>query len=110
MSSWKPWSQRAAARLGWLAGRGASLDVIRADRWIGGNRTTQAIHRAAARWRLPLGAPEPDALAVHIPPRDREVLEQAAAARGLSVASFAATLLHVISRERLFSAVLDDDR
>jgi hypothetical protein len=66
---------------------------------IGANRTTQAINRAAGRWHVPFGTSEPDALAVHIPPRDREVLEQAAAARGLSVASFAATLLHVISRE-----------
>jgi hypothetical protein len=93
-----------------LAGRGASLDAILADHWIGGDRTPQAIHRAAVRWRVPLGVSEPDTLAVHLPPPDREVLEQAAAARGLSVASFAATLIHTIARERLFNAVLDDDR
>lgn len=51
-----------------------------------------------------------DVLAVHIPPRDREALEQAAANRGLSAASFTATLIHTIARERLFNAVLDDDQ
>ena len=39
-----------------------------------------------------------------------EILEQAAAARGLSTASFAATLIHTIARERLFNAVLDDEQ
>jgi hypothetical protein len=40
----------------------------------------------------------------------RAVQAVAAEARGLSVASFAATLIHTIARERLFRAVLDDDR
>jgi hypothetical protein len=103
-------SKSAKVVLGWLAARGASLDDIRADRWIGGNRTPQAIHRAAVRWRVPLGEPMADVLAVHIPSRDREALEQAAANRGLSAAPFTATLIHTIAREQLFNAVLDDDQ
>ena len=112
MPGGRAWTLRKAARLGWLAARGASLDDIRADRWIGGNRTPQSIHRATVRWHVPISTSEPmaDVLAVHVPPRDREVLEQAAATRGLSVASFAATLIHTIARERLFNAVLDDDQ
>ena len=51
-----------------------------------------------------------DVLAIHIPPRDRESLEPAAANRGLCAASFTATLIHTITRERLSNAVLDDDQ
>ena len=51
-----------------------------------------------------------DMLAVHVPLRDRELLEQAAQERGLSAASFAADLLHVITSQRLIRAVMDDDR
>jgi hypothetical protein len=50
------------------------------------------------------------ALAVPIPPADQEILQQAAEARGLSAASFAADLLHVITSQRLIRAVMDDDR
>jgi hypothetical protein len=36
------------------------------------------------------------------------MLEHAAADRGVSVASLAATLVHLVVAERLFDAVLDD--
>jgi hypothetical protein len=48
-------------------------------------------------------------LSIPLPPADQKILEQAAAARGLSMASFAASLIHAIASERLFNAVLDDD-
>ena len=73
----------------------------------------------ATRWGLSFGdgsapaaastAASPS-LAVPLPPADQEILEAAAQARGLSAASFAADLLHVITSQRLIRAVMDDDR
>ena len=47
-------------------------------------------------------------LAVPIPPADMTIIQDAAAARGLSAESFAADLLHLVASERLISAVMDD--
>ena len=109
------WTHKRADWFGFRLGRGASLESVLRDRRIG-VQSEQALRGVATRWGLSFGGngastvSSPSSLAVPIPPADQEILEQAAAARGLSVASFAATLLHVISRERLFSAVLDDDQ
>ena len=66
---------------------------------------SRASAHAATEWRVKFGsggAPKDDAmLSVHVAPTDREVLEQAAAVRGLSTASFPASLVHVITSERL---------
>ena len=106
------WTPKQAARLGFLAGRGASLDAVRSDPLLRG-RSEQSLCHAATAWRLKFGAggaPKDDAtLVVPIPPADLPVLEDAAAARGLSPASFAATLLHTITSQRLITAVMDDD-
>ena len=122
------WTPKRAARLGWLAGRGASLRSVLQDAEIGAV-TARSLRQAATRWHIEFGrgargrlrhhaanhGPQ-DAgrgnspLAIPIPPGDQEILEQAAAARGLSVASFAADLLHVIASQRLIRAVMDDDR
>jgi hypothetical protein len=104
------WTPKAAARLGFLAGKGASFDMIMADRLIR-SRSAQSVSKTATQWKLPLGsggAPAPT-LAVPVTARDEEALQAAAAARGLSPASFVATLVHIAVCERLFRAIMDDD-
>jgi hypothetical protein len=107
------WAPKQAARLGFLAGRGSSLDALRSDPLLRG-RSEQSLCHAATQWRVKFGsggAPKDDAmLSIHVTPTDREVLEQAAAERGLSTASFTASLVHVITSERLLQAVMDDSR
>ena len=103
------WTPKRAARLGWLAGRGASLRSVLQDAEIGAV-TARSLRQAATRWHIEQDAGRGNSpLAIPIPPGDQEILEQAAAARGLSVASFAADLLHVIASQRLIGAVMDDD-
>jgi hypothetical protein len=75
-----------------------------------GAKSAQAVKGVATCWGLAFGDDKSPLLAIPLPPADQKILEQAAADRGLSVASFAATLIHTITRERLFNAVLDDDR
>ena len=110
------WTPARAARLGYLAGRGASLRTVLEDMEIGA-ASTQSLRHVATRWGLRFGRDEPPkkssappALAIPIPSGDQALLAEAAAARGLSVASFAASLLHVAVAERLIGAILDDDR
>jgi hypothetical protein len=61
----------------------------------------------ATRWNLSLGT---GGLRIVIPmsSRDRDLLERAAADRGVRVASLAASLIHTVVAERLVDAVLDD--
>ncbi len=107
------WTPKRAARLGWLAGRGMSMESVLRDRQVGAI-SEQSLRHTATRWGLHFGNVEAPAkaplLSIPVPPGDQEILDQAAAARGLSTASFAATLIHVIASERLFAAVMDDDR
>jgi hypothetical protein len=81
------WTPKQAARFGYLAGKGASLDTVRADPILRG-RSAQSFSHASTRWHIPVNgaAATADAatLAVPIPPADLPVLEDAAAARGLS--------------------------
>ena len=112
------WTPRRAAWFGFCLGRGASLESVLRDRRIGA-QSAQQLRGVATRWGLAFGDGSSSgassgggssSLAVPIPAADQEILQVAAEARGLSAASFAADLLHVIARERLFNAVLDDDR
>jgi hypothetical protein len=103
------WTPARAARLGYLAGRGVSMESVLRDRRIGA-KSVQALRGIATRWGLHFGSAAAPLLSIPLPPGDQEILEQAAAARGLSTASFAASLIHTIASERLFNAVLDDDR
>lgn len=103
------WTPRRAAWFGFRLGRGASLESVLRDRRIGAQSERQ-LRGCATRWGLTFGNDSRSPpLAVPVPASDREILEQAAAACGLSVTSFAATLIHTIARERLFNAVLDDE-
>ena len=82
------------------------------DRQVGAI-SEQSLRHVATRWGLHFGnveAPAAPPLAVPLPPGDQEILEQAAAVRGLSVPSFVATLVHTITAELLIGAVMDDDR
>ena len=103
------WTPKRAARLGWLAGRGVSMESVLRDRRVGA-KSEQSLRHVATRWGLHFGSDAPPPLSIPLPPGDQEILEQAAAVRGLSTASFAATLIHTIASERLFNAVLDDDQ
>jgi hypothetical protein len=102
------WTPARAARLGYLAGRGASLHTVLKDMEIGA-ASAQSLRYVATRWNLKFGREvrsgpqdaEAPPLAIPLPPGDLEVLEMAAQARGLSVASFTATLLCTLTRERL---------
>jgi hypothetical protein len=94
------------------------MESVLRDRRLGA-RSEQQLRCIATRWGLafggngasvaPLTASSSSSLAVPVPPADREILEQAAQERGLSTASFAADLLHVIASQRLIRAVMDDD-
>ena len=104
------WTNRRAAWFGFRLGRGASLESVLRDRRIGA-QSAQQVRGLATRWGLTFGDDSRSpALAIPLPAADQEILEAAAANRGLSAASFAATLIHTIARERLFNAVMDDDR
>jgi hypothetical protein len=104
----RQWTPERAARVGYLTGIGCSAEAVTADPDVGA-RSEQSVRHVATRWRLPLGN---GGLRIGIPisPADQELLEHAASARGLSVASLIANLVNVVSRERLVDAVLDDDR
>ena len=107
MNQWPP---RRAAWFGFRLGRGASLESVLRDRQIGA-RSEQQVRGCATRWGLSFGDDSKSpTLSIPLPPADQEILEAAAAYRGLSAASFAASLIHIIARERLFNAVLDDHR
>jgi hypothetical protein len=107
------WTPARAARLGFLAGKGASIDVVRADPMFR-SRSEQSLAHASTRWHISFGSggapPKADALAVHVSERDLEILEAAAHERGLSVASFTATMIHIAAAERLLGAIMDDER
>jgi hypothetical protein len=102
----RQWTAARAARFGYLAGCGCSAEAILADDDVGA-KSLQAARSVATRWGLSLGA---GGMRTVIPmsPRDHDLLERAATARGVSVASLVATLVHVVRSERLVDAVLDD--
>jgi hypothetical protein len=72
------WTLKQAARFGWLAGKGASIDVVRADPMFR-SRSEQSLAHASTRWHISFGSggapPKADALAVHVSERDLEILE-----------------------------------
>jgi hypothetical protein len=72
-----------------------------------GARSERAIRCAASRWRVPLGADAPFAIALTAD--DREALQGAADDRGVPATTLAATILRLVCRDGLLSAVLDDD-
>jgi hypothetical protein len=84
------------------------MESVLRDRRVGA-KSEYALRHTATRWGLHFGRAEAPLLSIPIPPADQEILEQAAATRGLSVASFVASVVHTVASERLFNAVLDDE-
>jgi hypothetical protein len=102
----RKWTSGRAARFGYLAGVGflprASWPTMPSNAKI-----LQAVLGLATHWKLSLGT---GGLRIMIPmsSRDRDLLERAAAGRGVSVSSLAASLIRTVVAERLVDAVLDD--
>ena len=66
------WNLKRAARLGYLAGRGLSVESIMADHVIAA-RSERAVRCAASRWGLALGIGSP--FTILLPLEDRLALE-----------------------------------
>lgn len=75
------WTPGAAARLGYLAGRGLSLESILADEQLC-MRGEYSIRQAAARWKLAMGVGTPFTIFPSL--NDRLRLQQEATSRGMS--------------------------
>ena len=98
------WTLLRAARLGYLAGRGLSVNSIMADDTIAA-RSERAVRVAASRWRVPIGT---GGLPVALSSDDRRRLDDAARARGTTSADLALTLLRMVVQQDLIKAVIDD--
>jgi hypothetical protein len=75
------WNLKRAARLGYLAGRGLSVESVIADHVIAA-RSERAVRCAASRWGLALGIGSP--FTILLPLEDRLALECATELRGMS--------------------------
>ena len=98
------WTLLRAARLGYLAGRGLSVNSIMADDTIAA-RSERAVRVAASRWHVPIGT---GGLPVALSSDDRRRLDDAARARGTTSADLALTLLRMVVQQDLIKAVIDD--
>lgn len=97
------WTPKRAARVGYLIGRGCSMEEIIADA-ASGVASMQSLRNIAHRWNLPLPDDVP-ALPDH--PRKSDLTE-AATARGMTVDQLGARLLGIIVRDNLVDAILDE--
>lgn len=87
------WNLKRAARFGYLAGRGLSIESIMADDVIAA-RSERAVRCAASRWGLALGVGSP--FTIPLRPADRHVLEYAAHARGISTGALVLTIVDMV--------------
>ncbi|SRR6266540_6985232 len=99
------WTLLRAARLGYLAGRGLSVDSIMADDTIAA-RSERAVRVAASRWHVPIG--NTGLLPIALSADDRRRLDDAARARGITSGELALTVLRMVMRDNLVEAVIDD--
>jgi hypothetical protein len=99
------WNLKRAARLGYLAGRGLSVESIMADHVIA-TRSERAVRCADSRWGLALGISSP--FTILLPLEDRLALECTAELRGMSTNALALAIVRTVVREQLIDAVLDD--
>ncbi len=99
------WTLLRAARLGYLAGRGLSVNSIRADDTIAA-RSKRAVRVAASRWHVPIGGT--GGLPIALSLDDLRRLDDAARARGTTSADLALTLLRMVVQHNLVEAVIDD--
>ncbi len=84
------WTPARVARLGYLAGRGASMRSVLDDAAVGAG-SERALRVAATRWGIVFGQ---GTLAIAIAAADHQALEHAAALRGMSVSDLASTIMH----------------
>ena len=99
------WNLKRAARFGYLAGRGLSIESIMADDVIAA-KSERAVRCAASRFGVPVGSN--GLLAVALSAADRRQLAGAAHERGMTVEALAAALLRQVAHDSLVAAVLDD--
>jgi hypothetical protein len=103
----KSWTPVRAARLGFLAGRGFSIEGIMSEAKLG-IRSERSLRVAATRWGLSFGLGGGQQIAVQLTPEDRDVLTAASAERGVTVLALTTALMHGVLGGRLVDAVLDD--
>jgi hypothetical protein len=97
------WTPRRVARLGYLAGRGLSLESIMADDALAA-RSESSVRHAASRWGVPLGQGTPFTLLLGAD--DRVRLAEEAAERGMDARMLATRIVETVMREKLIEAVL----
>jgi hypothetical protein len=107
MSRYPAWTARRAARFGYLAGRGLSVDAIGSDETVGA-ASRRSVLAVATRWGIPLGAAGNGS--VMLPEDISRGLAAAAMARRLSVEALSLRILRRIASDKLVTAVLDDGK
>jgi hypothetical protein len=99
------WNLKRAARFGYLAGRGLSIESIMADDVITA-KSERAVRCAASRLGVPIGGN--GLLAVALSATDRRQLTGAAHERGMTIEALVTALLRQVAHDSLVDAVLDD--
>lgn len=97
------WNVRAAVRAANLAGKGLAAEVIAEA--VG--RSVRSVQCSLTRWGCPPGCAI-EAVPVTLPPQERRRLEQAAATRGMAPAALLQLAVHIVLRDDLVSAIVDD--
>jgi hypothetical protein len=98
------WSARRAARIGYLAGRGCSVEQVIADLKV--DISLHAMRMLEKTWHIAFGLGSPFALL--IAPDDLERLESAAELRGMTPATLAREILKRALRDNLVDAIIDE--
>jgi hypothetical protein len=101
------WERARVARLGFLAGRGLSLDAIAADLGV----SPQSLRYVMTRWDIETAQPPtmPGRIIDNLPTHERLAIESAAAMRDQTGNALALRLLSVIVSDHLIDSILDDE-
>jgi hypothetical protein len=100
------WTPERAALVGYLAGRGCSIETAMSDYRIAA-KSERALRCAASRWGLTFGLGG-GMVSVQLSPSDRDLLTLAAGVRGVSTLELTTRIMHAVLGARLVDAVLDD--
>jgi hypothetical protein len=100
------WTPERAARVGYLADKGCSIETAMSDYRIAA-KSERALRCAASRWGLTFGLGG-GTIAVQLSPHDRDALTMAAGVRGVSTLELTTKIMHAVLGARLVDAVLDD--
>jgi hypothetical protein len=101
------WTYQRAARLGYLAGRGLSIESIMADELLAAY-SEFSVRKRASNWRIPLGRGVPFTLV--IAGDDRERLYDQAARLNTSARELAAAIVRNVLRDHMVDAVIDGEK